>query len=68
MSESVPFDKIRIRSGFWADKQKLVRSVTLDSVYDRFYETGRIGAFEIRASLTFSGIPTWRNGWSPSRI
>ena len=47
MSDSIPFDKIRIRSGFWADKQKLVRDVTLDSVYDRFYETGRIGAFEM---------------------
>ena len=47
MSEYVPFDKVDIRSGFWADKQKLVRRVTLDSVYDRFDETGRIGAFEM---------------------
>ncbi len=47
MSEYVSFEKTVINRGFWAEKQKLVRSVTLDSVYDRFSETGRIGAFEM---------------------
>lgn len=47
MSESVKFDKIRIRKGFWADKKELIRKVTVDSVYDRFYETGRVTAFEM---------------------
>ena len=47
MSEYVPFEKTDIRKGFWADKQKLIRDVTLDCVYDRFDETGRMGAFEM---------------------
>ena len=40
----LPYDKTDIRRGFWADKQKLIRDVTLDAVYDRFSDTGRIGA------------------------
>ena len=43
----LPFDKIDLEGGFWADKQKLIREVTLDAVYDRFSDTGRIGAFEM---------------------
>ena len=43
----LPYLYTRITDGFWADKQKLIREVTLDAVYDRFYETGRIGAFEM---------------------
>ena len=43
----LPYDKTDIRRGFWADKQKLIRDVTLDAVYDRFSDTGRIGAFEM---------------------
>ena len=39
--------KTEITGGFWAEKQKLVRNVTLDAVYDRFSDTGRIGAFEM---------------------
>ena len=43
----LPFDKIDLQGGFWGKKQELIRSVTLDAVYDRFSDTGRIGAFEM---------------------
>lgn len=42
----VDFSSINITGGFWAQKQKLVRDVTVKAVYDRFYETGRIDAFK----------------------
>lgn len=47
MSKYLPFDKVDLTGGFWADKIRLVRDVTLDSVYDRFSESGRIGAFQL---------------------
>lgn len=43
----LPYIKTEITGGFWANKQKLIRDVTLDAVYDRFRDTGRIGAFEM---------------------
>ena len=33
-------------SGFWHEKEELNRKVTINAVYDRFYETGRIEAFK----------------------
>ncbi|MBQ3869898.1 MAG: glycoside hydrolase family 127 protein [Clostridia bacterium] len=46
-SKCVPFENVDITGGFYAEKQKLVRDVTLGCVYDRFADTGRIGAFEM---------------------
>ncbi len=43
---SVDFSKVDITGGFWADKQKLIRDVTIFSVRDRFADTGRFRAFE----------------------
>ena len=43
----LPYINTEIRGGFWAEKQELIRKVTLGAVYDRFYDTGRIGAFEM---------------------
>jgi len=43
----LPYINTNITGGFWAQKQKLIRDVTLDAVYDRFKESGRIGAFEM---------------------
>ena len=40
------FDKVELKSGFLKDKQELNRKITINAVYDRFYETGRIGAFK----------------------
>lgn len=42
--ERIKFSDIKIESGFWAEKQKMVRENTLWAVYDRFLETGRFDA------------------------
>ena len=42
----VSFKHVDITGGFWAEKQKLNREVTIWSVRDRFVETGRFQAFE----------------------
>ena len=39
------FDKVDLSSGYLFDKQELNRKTTIYSVYDRFDDTGRIGAF-----------------------
>ena len=36
-----------ITGGFWQEKQKLFREVTMDAVYDRFEETGRFEALNL---------------------
>ena len=40
------FDKVELTSGYLSDKQELNRVRTIYAVYDRFYETGRISAFD----------------------
>lgn len=42
----VTFDKVNITDGFWAQKQRLVREVSLMNVYKRFSETGRFAALD----------------------
>lgn len=42
----IPHNQVDLKSGFFFDKQELNRKTTLDAVYDRFSETGRIGAFK----------------------
>lgn len=39
--KNISFDKVNIDSDFWADKQKLVREVSMMNVCKRFEETGR---------------------------
>jgi len=43
--KGVPFYKIKLNEGFWKAKQELNRDVTMNSVWDRFYDTGRTDAF-----------------------
>ena len=40
------FDKVDLKSGFLKDKQELNRKITINAVYDRFSESGRIEAFK----------------------
>lgn len=40
------YRNVTLTGGFWKAKEDLVRDVTTDAVYDRFYETGRIDAFK----------------------
>ena len=44
--ESINFTDIKITGGFWKERQDLIRSTTVNAVYDRFCETGRIDAFK----------------------
>ncbi len=39
------FNNVDLTGGYLFDKQQLNRKITINSVYDRFYDTGRIGAF-----------------------
>ena len=43
--ENVDFTRVTITGGLWKQKQQLLRSTTAMAVYDRFAQTGRIGAF-----------------------
>ncbi len=42
----VKLSEIDVISGFWAERQKLNRDVTIYAVRDRYEETGRFGAFD----------------------
>lgn len=41
----IPFQNVDITGGFYAQKQKLLRDVTVGAVRDRFEESGRFAAF-----------------------
>ena len=40
------FDNINITDGFWKHLQKVNENITINAVYDRFFETGRIDALK----------------------
>ncbi len=42
----VDFSKTKIKGGFWAQKQELVKNETVWAVYKRFVETGRFDVFD----------------------
>ena len=42
----VDFSNVDVTGGFWAQKQALIRDVTIFAVRDRFADTGRFQAFE----------------------
>ena len=42
---TLPYQHVTLNGGFLYEKQKLNESVTMQAVYDRFYDTGRISAF-----------------------
>ena len=43
--QTVSYRDVTLKSGFLYEKQLLNRNAAMDAVYDRFSETGRIGAF-----------------------
>ena len=43
--QNVPFTSVRLTDGFWKNKQMMNENVSMESVYNRFYDTGRIEAF-----------------------
>ena len=40
------YRNVTLRSGFWKKMEELNSKITVNAVYDRFYETGRIDAFK----------------------
>jgi len=44
--KTLPFDSVKVTSGYLFGKQELNRKTTIYSVYDRFDESGRVKAFE----------------------
>ena len=44
--KKVTLNEIDVTSGFWAQRQKINREVTVWAVKDRYEETGRFGAFD----------------------
>ena len=44
--EPIAFQQTDVTGGFWAEKQKLIRDVTIHAVHDRFADTGRFQAFQ----------------------
>ena len=49
-SKTVAIKNTAVNGGFWADRQKLNKDVTIHSVYDRFKDTGRFDAFKLEVS------------------
>lgn len=43
---NINYRNVNLNKGYWKDKQLLNENVTINSVYDRFYDTGRIEAFK----------------------
>lgn len=44
--KALPFDSVKVTSGYLFGKQELNRKTTIYSVYDRFEETGRFGSLD----------------------
>ncbi len=57
--KQIPFYNTRIEGGFWGDRQKTSRDVTVDAVYDRFQETHRFEAIKCDREQQV------REGWKP---
>ncbi len=43
--KNLSYENVELKSGFLYEKQKLNEEVTIEAVYDRFFDTGRIDAF-----------------------
>ncbi len=44
--KNVPYNNVKITSGFWKTKQEMVANTTLKAVYNRFYDTKRFSALD----------------------
>lgn len=44
--KTISFDRVTLTNGYLFDKQEMNRKITIHAVYDRFDESGRIGAFD----------------------
>ncbi len=46
--KNIPFSNTRIKGGFWGKYQDLIRGISIQSVYQRYQESGRFAAFSCR--------------------
>ncbi|MBQ7957613.1 MAG: glycoside hydrolase family 127 protein [Clostridia bacterium] len=46
--KEVSYKDISLTSGFWKNRQDIIKNTTIRSVYDRFFDTGRVEAFEMK--------------------
>ena len=53
--KTIDYRHVKLTGGFIKGKEDLNREITLGAVYDRFYDTGRIGAFKF----------DWKEGKEP---
>ena len=55
----IPTYNVKLTGGFMKDKQELVRRSTLEAVWNRFVETGRVGAYECDPKAKFAAHVFW---------
>ncbi|MBO5904418.1 MAG: glycoside hydrolase family 127 protein, partial [Clostridia bacterium] len=53
--QSYSYQNVQLSAGYLFGKQELNREITIDTVYDRFFETGRIAAFDFDYDPTVEG-------------
>ncbi len=60
------YKEVSLTGGYWYDKEKLNRDVTIHAVYDRFKETGRFDAFRFDTDKVHifwdSDVAKWMEG------
>ncbi len=55
--QNIKFKDVNLKNGYWKNKQLLNENITINAVYDRFYDTGRIDAFKFNYKEGDSGKP-----------
>ena len=45
--KNISYRDVEINGGFWKNKQDINRNISVNAVYDRFCDTGRIAAFNV---------------------
>lgn len=62
------YKQVKLGGGYLSEKQEMNRKITIDAVYDRFLDTGRIGAFDFNTSEVHpfwdSDVAKWMEGAS----
>lgn len=64
--KSFDYRQVSLTGGYLADKEEMNRKITINAVYDRFYDTGRITAFHFDSTEVHffwdSDVAKWMEG------
>ena len=64
--KSFDYRQVDLTDGYLASKEELNRKITINAVYDRFYDSGRITAFEFNSKEVHyfwdSDVAKWMEG------